>query len=208
MFPCSCISHITCTCTSPSLGLTRQRKAHSLQTCLSTEPSVANLHFVPTNMVLEGSGLEAMPGLVPAPREGQKGFTMQCFPLYTILLALGNPTVHHFSLDIEGAEFPVLRTIPWDKVDIRVLSVETHFAGQLYPGGRQEVIDYMDQVRHRGRPQHSYEFVGLPTFVPPGGLPPPARRPPAPPLNPRQEQRLVRQAKRAPGGGGGGGGGE
>ena len=37
-------------------------------------------------------------------------------PLYTILLAMGNPTVHYFSLDIEGAEFPVLKTIPWDKV--------------------------------------------------------------------------------------------
>ena len=37
-------------------------------------------------------------------------------PLYTVLLALGNPTVHHFSLDVEGAEFPILKTIPWDKV--------------------------------------------------------------------------------------------
>ena len=41
---------------------------------------------------------------------------LQCMPLYTILLAMGNPTVHYFSLDIEGAEFPVLKTIPWDKV--------------------------------------------------------------------------------------------
>ena len=46
---------------------------------------------------------------------------MQCLPLYTILLALGNPAVHHFSLDIEGAELPVLKTVPWDKVDIRFI---------------------------------------------------------------------------------------
>ena len=30
--------------------------------------------------------------------------------------------------NIKGAEFPVLKTIPWDKVNIRALSVETHFA--------------------------------------------------------------------------------
>jgi len=30
-----------------------------------------------------------------------------CIPLYTLLLALGNPTVHYFSLDIEGAELKV-----------------------------------------------------------------------------------------------------
>ena len=41
-------------------------------------------------------------------------------PLYTILLAMGNPTVHHFSLDIEGAEFPILKTIPWDKVAVKL----------------------------------------------------------------------------------------
>ena len=86
---------------------------------------------------------------------------MQCLPLYTILLALGNPAVHFFSLDIEGAELPVLKTVPWDKVDIRfrfhsfgifwmrvnrVLTVETHFAGQVYPGDRREVIAYMEEV--------------------------------------------------------------
>jgi hypothetical protein len=41
---------------------------------------------------------------------------VQCFPLYSILLALGNPTVDLFSLDIEGAELKVLETIPWSKV--------------------------------------------------------------------------------------------
>ena len=43
--------------------------------------------------------------------------TLQCLPLYTLLLALGNPTVHYLSLDIEGAEFPVLTSIPWNKVN-------------------------------------------------------------------------------------------
>ena len=44
----------------------------------------------------------------------------QCFPLYSILLALNQTTVDYFSLDIEGSELDVLRTIPWDKVDIKV----------------------------------------------------------------------------------------
>ena len=49
---------------------------------------------------------------------------MQCFPLYSLILAAGNPTIDYFSLDIEGAELKVLHTIPFDKVDIRVVSVE------------------------------------------------------------------------------------
>ncbi len=39
----------------------------------------------------------------------RKIIKVQCFPLYSVLLALGNPTVDIFSLDIEGAELQVLR---------------------------------------------------------------------------------------------------
>ena len=62
---------------------------------------------------------------------------------------MGNPTVHYFSLDIEGAEFAVLKTIPWNKVDIRVLTVETHLAGKVFPGTRTDIIEYMNSVGYR-----------------------------------------------------------
>ena len=48
---------------------------------------------------------------------------MQCLPLTSIILALGNPTIDYFSLDIEGAEFLVLKSIDFQVVDIRVISV-------------------------------------------------------------------------------------
>ena len=35
---------------------------------------------------------------------------LQCFPLYSVLMALGNPTIDLFSLDIEGAELQVRLT--------------------------------------------------------------------------------------------------
>jgi len=46
----------------------------------------------------------------------QKTIRKQCFPLYSLLLALGNPTVDYLSLDVEGTELGILKTIPWDKV--------------------------------------------------------------------------------------------
>lgn len=70
---------------------------------------------------------------------------MQCLPLYSLLLALGNPTVDFLSLDIEGAEFQVLKTIPWDKVDIRALSVKTQFAGDVL-GGSGKTSSNLSQV--------------------------------------------------------------
>ena len=46
-----------------------------------------------------------------------------CFPFHSILSAIGNPSVDYFSLDIEGIELDVLKTIPWDKVDIKVACI-------------------------------------------------------------------------------------
>jgi hypothetical protein len=34
-------------------------------------------------------------------------------------------------LDIEGPELEVLESLPWDKVDITAISVETEFVGEL-----------------------------------------------------------------------------
>ena len=57
------------------------------------------------------------------PSSGSKsGYAeVQCLPLYSILLAANVTTVDYFSLDVEGHELEVLRTIPWDKVDIKVI---------------------------------------------------------------------------------------
>ena len=49
---------------------------------------------------------------------------VQCFPLYSFLLALDQTKVDFLSLDVEGDEFPILKTIPFDKVDITKMTVE------------------------------------------------------------------------------------
>ena len=88
---------------------------------------------------------------------------MQCLPLFSLLLALGNPTVDFLSLDIEGAEYQVLKTIPWDKVDIRTLSVETQFAGDVLEGSRKDIIDLLTGVgySHFGSIARDDVFVRL-----------------------------------------------
>ena len=46
-----------------------------------------------------------MAGIVMVPND--ETYNMQCFPLYSLLMAAGNRTVNYLSLDIEGAEFMV-----------------------------------------------------------------------------------------------------
>ena len=37
---------------------------------------------------------------------------------------MGETEIDFFSLDIEGAELSVLKTIPWDKVNIKIVMIE------------------------------------------------------------------------------------
>jgi len=91
---------------------------------------------------------ESMAGVVPAQHE----FNHQCFPLFSLLLAMGNPKVNYLSLDIEGAEFQVLRSIPWNLVDIEVITVEFGFFGRIFPGTRNELHTYLSEK--------DYKYIG------------------------------------------------
>ena len=50
-----------------------------------------------------------------------------------------------FPILILGAEFQVLKTIPWSLVDIEMISVETDLAGLIMDGSRKEIIEFMRQ---------------------------------------------------------------
>ena len=121
--------------------LTKNRKAWAVQTCLSTKK-----HPEIINFSLSGSSQDTMAGIAQDNTTKDGLVKMQCLPLYTLLLSLGNPTVDYLSLDIEGAEYQVLRNIPWDSVDIRAISVETEFAGEVHEGDREDIINLLTSV--------------------------------------------------------------
>lgn len=75
---------------------------------------------------------------------GLKGATtvkrrVPCFPLESFLHALNRTKVDLFSLDVEGLELKVLETIPFDKFDISILTVEyLHTVG-----GKEPLLSFM-----------------------------------------------------------------
>ena len=74
-------------------------------------------------------------GLKPARAQP---ITVQCFPLYPLLLATGHMHIDYFSLDVEGAELPILYNIPFHAVYVDVIEVE-HRIGET--GNRRHLIN-------------------------------------------------------------------
>ena len=70
---------------------------------------------------------------------------VQCFPLYAVLMALDNPHVDYFSLDIEGAEWTILNSLPWDRINITSLTVEINHAGETLPGSQSDIRHLMQR---------------------------------------------------------------
>ena len=52
---------------------------------------------------------------------------VKCYPLHMLLDALGITTVHFFSLDVEGLELQVLKTLPFHRIEFQVIEVEYIF---------------------------------------------------------------------------------
>ena len=92
--------------------------------CLSpnTYPQILNFQ--------ESEFLSGIPELYEESRKDEMARTakinylVECVPLYSLLLALNVTYIDYFSLDTEGSELSILQTIPFDKIQIDVLSVE------------------------------------------------------------------------------------
>lgn len=102
----------------------KHRKAFTMNACLNPYPYPAKLKFnKASNMGRVVHDLSVQNWLKQWKLQ-ENMIEVQCFPLYSILLSLNQTTVDFFSLDVEGDELRVLKTIPFDKVNIKMVTVE------------------------------------------------------------------------------------
>ncbi|XP_013396864.1 uncharacterized protein LOC106163737 [Lingula anatina] len=115
----------------------KHRKSYIINTCLSPRPHPERMEFTyaselggigETGHVLPDYAQDAIRG---------KGFP-QCFPIHSILAALGVTHVDYFSLDVEGAEVEILRSFPWEEITVDVWTVEYGVFGSGGGGDTQK----------------------------------------------------------------------
>ncbi|CAG7721362.1 unnamed protein product [Allacma fusca] len=100
--------------------VTKNRNAWSGHFCLSNYPYPKVLPFYQDKRLSAlGSGL-----IKSKTYYAESAVNVQCIPLYTVLLAINRTTVDFFSLDVEGSELDILRTVPFDKVIFKVITIE------------------------------------------------------------------------------------
>ncbi|KAI9559236.1 hypothetical protein GHT06_016025 [Daphnia sinensis] len=104
---------------------TRNRKAYTSPVCLSTKPYPMQVVYNATVGTLS-SILEKDAGQDKAAANGDTNsiYKVQCFPLYSLLVAIDRTNIDYFGLDVEGSEYKILKTMPWSKVYVKTMTVE------------------------------------------------------------------------------------
>ncbi len=107
------------------------RNVYLLNACLSPSPQSTKLNFTTADVL---GGLERFmesthkKWIRRKQQQLNQPLTVQCFPLFSVLSALGVDHVDYFSLDVEGAELDILETIPFDRITFDVITVEYNVA--------------------------------------------------------------------------------
>lgn len=96
----------------------KHRRAYLFEGALSTSKAIETATFQTSVSKNQTGGLNHNATSEPK-------YNVTCAPLHTLLDNIGQSTVDFWSLDIEGAELPVLQATDFDKVEVGVLMVET-----------------------------------------------------------------------------------
>ncbi|ODM94365.1 Protein Star [Orchesella cincta] len=132
--------------TIPVLKMKR-RKAWIADVCLSPEKNPKTLEFSnPTKWgpsARIGDPIDLKPWGLDTP---WTKFEVEAMPLYAILSAINLTVIDYFTLDIEGAEYAILKTIPFDKITIKVIDMEITFYS---PEVRSEITQFLKTKGYR-----------------------------------------------------------
>ena len=59
--------------------------------------------------------------------------------------ALELPVVDYFSLDVEGSEYQILKTIPFRALNIKLFGIETEHAGKIFDGTEKDIVNILNE---------------------------------------------------------------
>ena len=126
----------------------------SLNACLNTENKTAVRTF--DTMPLVGGVVDEM--LLQHKKAINSKWAkveVQCFPFFSVMKAIKRKHIDFFSLDVEGAEMGILKTIPFSELTIDVILVEYQVRNSK-AAGRQRYREIFNLMARTGL----YEFVG------------------------------------------------
>jgi len=139
----------------------KRRNAYSLNACLSPIKSLKYFKYEEVDLLGGLTSFEEKAHVAAVKNSNynaarKETISALCYPLYSIMLALGRNHIDYLSLDVEGAELPILKTIPFDKLRIDVIDLEYKIWGSVSDTARK-----LEEVRQFFNATKLYKEAGL-----------------------------------------------
>ena len=109
--------------------LRKNRRAYVLRSCLSAERQPATVRFRSADVFGGIADKQHQSHVAYIASNKKPDVAVNCFPLNTIMSAINISHVDYFSLDVEGAELQILRTVDWKRLYIDIITVEYRVYG-------------------------------------------------------------------------------
>jgi len=122
------------------------RNAWRSNTCLSPQPYPIRLDMFRHKDLNPLTYLKATPNETARGVEWNTTFPVQCFPLSMLMAAIGRTEIDYLSLDVEGVELEILKTIPFDKLRIKLISAEVNFPGK---DNKKEIKAFLESLGYK-----------------------------------------------------------
>jgi len=142
--------------------LIKRRKAHSINVCLGMNNVTEQVRFI-SNQFIGGieTGLDERMKLIP---NNPHTHMVQCFPFTAIIQALGVTRIDYFSLDVEGPELEILKTIPFNAIYVDLFTVEYRVTFQKNGKMNSDIeksLHKLRKIREFFRSTGLYKEVGI-----------------------------------------------
>ena len=142
--------------------ISRNRNVYAANVCLSTQKKIMAVDFKPASLV---GGIETYMDDKHAEfvnkRHGKTPLVKAtCFPLASLLYALDVTHVDYFSLDVEGPELEILKTIPFDKITFDIISIEYRVTDMHKIFGNESFAK-LERIKGFFQEIGGYETVGV-----------------------------------------------
>lgn len=125
--------------------LQKDRTCHMINCCISTEVPEMTFLLADALTVADSALSSAHKERIDKERNQSlsgmhygESITTQCFSLMDILDVIGRRKVDYFSLDVEGGEIYILKSIDWNILDIKYFTIETD-------QNRDEILAFMEK---------------------------------------------------------------
>ncbi|CAG0923039.1 unnamed protein product [Notodromas monacha] len=143
--------------------LKKHRRVAGIQTCISTKPTKMKVQLVmsDSDSSAERGSSALKGGSIKVDGYSSTELSINCYPLISILKATGLTTLDVLFLDVQGIEVDILKTVPWQEVNIKMIVLEIYGPPDVIAREKDAAMEVLGPLGYKFVTQVAIDYMFL-----------------------------------------------